>query len=204
MELPIDGLSRKTQLRVEARARRGRQQDADRLSRQIFQRLADSPEYRRAAALLLYLSFHSEVGTHPFLDRAWSEGKSVVVPYCAGERLELFRLESRDELAPGTLGILEPKAALRTAQRGVAVARIDLIVVPGLAFDRQCGRVGYGKGYYDRLLHQARADAALVAVAFECQVFPEVPVLPHDVRVDKVITEAAIYERSQPRFGAAE
>ena len=76
--------------------------------------------------------------------------------------------------------------------------------MPGLAFDRQCGRIGYGKGYYDRLLQQARADAALVAVAFECQVFPEVPVLPHDVRVDKIITEEAIYERSQPRFGAAE
>ena len=84
----------------------------------------------------------------------------------------------------------------------MAAAELDLVVVPGLAFDCQCGRLGYGKGYYDRLLHEVRHDAALVAVAFQCQIFPEVPVLPYDVRVDRVVTEEAMYQRSLPRFGA--
>jgi 5-formyltetrahydrofolate cyclo-ligase len=203
MEPPIDGQRRKSQLRDEARARRSRQQDAERLSRQIFERLAELPEYVRAGTLMLYLSFRSEVGTHEFLGRAWSAGKRVVVPCCVGQRLELFRLESPDELVPGTLGILEPGAPLRAAaDRRVAAAELDLVVVPGLAFDGQCGRLGYGKGYYDRLLHEVRDDAALVAVAFQCQIFPEVPVLPYDVRVDRVVTEEAMYRRSLPRFGA--
>ena len=205
MEPPIDAARRKSQLREEARARRNRQQDGKRLSGQIFQRLAELPEYVRAGTLMLYLSFRSEVGTHQFLHRAWSEGKRVVVPYCVGDRLELFRLESPDELAPGTLGILEPVAPLRTAaERRVAAAKLDLVVVPGLAFDRQCGRIGYGKGYYDRLLHEVRGDAALVAVAFQCQIFPEVPVLPDDVRMDRIVTEESIYQRSRPRFGLVE
>jgi 5-formyltetrahydrofolate cyclo-ligase len=202
MESPLDGQRRKSQLRDEARARRNRQPDGERLSRQILQRLAELPEYVRAGTLMLYLSFRSEVGTHHFPERAWSEGKRVVVPCCAGERLELFRLESPDELAPGTLGILEPSPRLRTvAERRVAAAEIDLVVVPGLAFDRQCGRIGYGKGYYDRLLHEVRGDAAVVAVAFQCQIFPEVPVLPYDVRVDRIVTEEAMYQRRGPRFG---
>ena len=102
------------------------------------------------------------------------------------------------------MGILEPNADLRArADRKVLPRELDLIVAPGLAFDRQCGRIGYGKGYYDRLFHEVRDDAAIVAVAFQCQIFPHVPVLPYDVRVDKVITEEAVYERVLPRHGLA-
>ena len=67
---------------------------------------------------------------------------------------------------------------------------LDLLVIPGLAFDRQGGRLGYGKGYFDRLLPGARPDALLAAVAFECQLFDAVPMQPYDVRVDAVVTES--------------
>ena len=77
---------------------------------------------------------------------------------------------------------------------------LDLLVIPGLAFDRQGGRIGYGKGYFDRLLPAARADALLAAVAFECQLFDAVPMQPYDVRVDAVITETDIYRRTLPRL----
>ncbi|MGO8691903.1 MAG: 5-formyltetrahydrofolate cyclo-ligase [Thermoguttaceae bacterium] len=192
---------RKTEIRAEASARRSQQQNGEGLSRQILQRLAESPEYARARTLLLYLSFRSEVATHDFPRQAWTAGKRVVVPYCAGEELELFRLDSPDELTPGAMGILEPAAALRPrGDRLVGADELDLVVVPGLAFDRQCGRLGYGKGYYDRLLRRVRADAALVAVAFQCQIFAEVPVLANDVRVDQIITEETLYRRSRPRL----
>jgi len=111
------------------------------------------------------------------------------------DRIELFPLRSMDELATGTWGILEPKLALRGREdRKVDARQLDLIVVPGLAFDRTGGRLGYGKGYYDRLLAEVRPDATLVAFAFECQLFATVPMHPHDVAMHKVITEKTVYE----------
>ncbi len=98
------------------------------------------------------------------------------------------------------LGILEPKPELREQnQRRVKVQELDLLVIPGLAFDRHGGRLGYGKGYFDRLLPGTRADALLAAVAFECQVFDAVPMQPYDVRVDAVVTQTDIYHRTLPR-----
>jgi 5-formyltetrahydrofolate cyclo-ligase len=159
------------------------------------------PEYLASRTLLTYMSFHSEVSTRQFLAAARADGKRLAVPYCVGDRLELFRLQDGDELAPGTLGILEPRQELRgRADRRLDLGELDLIVVPGLAFDLQCGRIGYGKGYYDRLLRQISPETAAVGVAFHCQIFREVPVLAYDVRVDKVVTETDVYERSRPRF----
>ena len=73
------------------------------------------------------------------------------------------------------------------------VRTLDLIMVPGVAFTREGARMGHGKGYYDKLLQHARADAPLVALAFECQLFPEIPVQAHDIYMDKIITERAVY-----------
>jgi 5-formyltetrahydrofolate cyclo-ligase len=192
---------RKQEIRKEATSRRRQQQNAERLSQQILARLVALPEYAHAATVMTYVDFRSEVHTRPLLTTAWQDGKRVVVSYCTPDKLELVRLETLDELAPGTLGIQEPCAELRSRpDRRVRVNELDLIVVPGLAFDRTCARIGYGKGYYDRLLRHARPAAAVVAVAFECQVFPEVPVLPYDVRVDMVVTETTIYRRTLPRW----
>ena len=79
------------------------------------------------------------------------------------------------------------------ASKRVEIEELDLIMVPGVAFDRRGGRSGHGKGYYDKLLEHARPDTPLVALAFECQMFDEVPMQDHDVFMDKVITEAAVY-----------
>jgi 5-formyltetrahydrofolate cyclo-ligase len=199
-EQPVDVRLLKGQLRKRAQANRRRQKDKERLSREICHKLAALPEYAGAATVMFYVDFRNEVRTRWFLPTAWQQGKRLVVPYCAAARLELFRLESIDELAPGIFRILEPKVELRgLAERKVDVSTVDLIVVPGVAFDREGGRLGHGKGYYDRLLRLVRPDTTLVALAFECQLFPAVPTQRHDVRMDKVITEKAIYERSQPR-----
>ena len=100
-----------------------------------------------------------------------------------------------NELAEGTFAILEPRPELRDRpERRVDVAEVDLVVVPGVAFDARGGRLGHGQGYYDRLLKHARPDATLVALAFECQMFAEIPVGPRDVVVDWVITEEHVYQ----------
>src|SRR4029079_12485020 len=98
-------------------------------------------------------------------------------------------------LAVGMYKILEPKQELRSLPaKQLQAADLDLVMVPGVAFDRHGARMGHGKGYYDKLLQHARLDAPLVALAFECQLFPEIPTAVHDVFMDKIITETAIYE----------
>jgi len=185
----------KRELRARARNLRKRQPDKDELSRRICARLAALPEYQRAVVVMFYVDFASEVRTRQFLPTAWDAGKRVVVPFCAGDDLELFHIESMEELAEGSYGILEPtEAVCGRRQRRVDAAGLDLIVVPGLAFDRRGGRLGQGKGYYDRLLRTVRPDAPRIALAFECQLVPVVPMRPHDAYVHKVITEAAVYE----------
>ncbi len=186
----------KSQLREQAHARRRDQQDKDGLSRQIMARFFALPEYQAAKTVLLYLDVRAEVRTRHDLPAALASGKKVVVPWCNDEgQLELFHLESLDELSVGMYKILEPKAELRSLPaKQVNVKEIDLIMVPGVAFDRRGGRMGHGKGYYDKLLEHARPTTPLVALAFECQLLPEIPVHAHDVFMDKVITEAEIYQ----------
>jgi 5-formyltetrahydrofolate cyclo-ligase len=135
------------------------------------------------------------VRTRHSLPEALRSGKKIVVPWCNDQgELELFHLTSMDELAVGMYKILEPKPELRQLPgKQVRAEDLDVVMVPGVAFDRRGGRMGHGKGYYDKLLQHARPDAPLVALAFECQLFPEIPVAPHDIFMDKIITEAAVY-----------
>src|SRR5581483_9788056 len=115
------------------------------------------------------------------LPQALASGKRIVVPYCVNNELELFLLGSMEELAIGMYKILEPRPELRgLAEKRIVPADLDLVMVPGVAFDRRGARMGHGFGYYDKLLQHARRDAPLVALAFECQLFPEVPTQAHD------------------------
>ncbi len=194
MEPTVDWGPGKAEIRKQANDNRRQQPDKERLSEAICARFASLPEYAAAGTVMFYVDVRSEVRTRQFLPTALAQGKRVVIPYCVADELELFRLESLDELAVATFGILEPKRDLRTLpQKRVEPEALDLVMVPGVAFDRQGGRTGHGKGYYDRVLERVRPDAPLIGIAFECQMFPEIPMLPHDIRMDKVITERAIY-----------
>jgi 5-formyltetrahydrofolate cyclo-ligase len=181
-------------LRDQAEANRAKLANKDELSQAIWDRFAGLAQYASAATVMLYVHMRDEVRTQPFLLQAIASGKRVVVPYCVNDDLELFNLQSMNELAIGTYGILEPRLELRAAPGRRADARtIDLVMLPGVAFDRRGGRIGHGRGYYDRLLPRLRPETSLVAVAFECQLFDEVPMLEHDVFADMIITEKSIY-----------
>ena len=144
--------------------------------------------YRSAAAVLWYVSMPSELATAPAIEAALADGKRVAVPWCDGDDLGLWRLEAVGELEPGTWGIPEPPPARRgEPARRTAPEAIDLVVVPGLAFDRRGRRLGHGKGYYDRLL--ARSPAVRAGLCYDAQVFPEVPAGPLDAVMDWVVTE---------------
>lgn len=186
----------KRQLRKQAHLARRGQQDKDGLSEHVLRSTLRLAEVERAESAMFYVDVRDEVRTKPALSDAIAGSRRIVVPWCndSGE-LELFHLESMDELASGMFGILEPALELRCVpHKCVGVSSLDAILVPGLAFDRIGGRLGHGRGYYDRLLRNARADCALIGLAWECQIFPEIPMGTQDIFMDFVVTERAIYE----------
>jgi 5-formyltetrahydrofolate cyclo-ligase len=190
----VDFQQRKKEIREQAHANRKDQPDKEQLSRTICERFVALPEYAAAKTAMFYVDVRTEVRTREYLPKVLGCGKRIVVPYCVDGELELFLLESMDELAIGMYKILEPKAELRSLpEKRVDVKELDIIMVPGVAFDHTGARMGHGFGYYDKLLEHARPDAPLVALAFECQLFPEIPTAPHDIFMDKIITERAIY-----------
>lgn len=193
-EQVIDFQQRKKALREQAHANRQAQEHKDDLSRRICETFVGLPEYAGARTVMFYVDVRSEVRTRHFLPTALTHGKRIVIPYCVADALELFHYESADELSVGMYKILEPKPELRALpDKRVEVDELDLIMVPGVAFDRSGARMGHGFGYYDKLLEHARADTPLVALAFECQLFDEIPTAAHDVFMDKIVTEKAVY-----------
>ncbi|MCR9211059.1 MAG: 5-formyltetrahydrofolate cyclo-ligase [bacterium] len=191
-------VAHKQEVREAAQAARREQTDKDGLSRLIVDTVTQLPSYREAACVMWYIDVRSEVRTRHALPAAIDSGKKVVVPFCVDGELELFHLESMSELSEGMYTILEPREELR----GVAAKRVrsndpDIVLVPGVAFDRQGARVGHGKGYYDKLLGNVRSDASLIALAFECQVVDSVPLQTHDIRMDMVVTENHVYPGKQ-------
>jgi len=184
----------KAEVRALASQRRRDLADKDRRSRAACRRFLELPQYAGAATVLVYMHIRDEVRTADLVTHALQTGKRVVVPYCVGDDLRLFLLADRAELLPGTLGIPEPKESLRSrAEKQVAPEELDLLAVPGLAFDRAGGRVGHGRGYFDRLLRHLRPDACSIGLAFECQLFDRVPMDSHDVPLDGIVTEERIY-----------
>ena len=187
----------KNELRRTAHDNRNKQENKDELSEWIVGAFMSLPEYTAASTVMFYIDVRSEVRTRHALPEALDSGKNIVVPWCNDDgELELFHLQSMDELETGMYGILEPSQELRRLpQKQVELKELDLIMVPGVGFDATGARMGHGKGYYDKLLENARQDTPLVALAFECQMFEEIPVAPHDVFMDKIITEQNIYSK---------
>lgn len=189
-------LSEKKQIiRKQAHSNRRAQEDKDRISCRIVDKLMRLDEYVQAKTVMFYVDVRDEVRTRQALPAAIESGKQVVIPYCVDGELELFLLEDTDELETGMYRILEPKPELRDVPaKRPKVEDLDLILVPGVAFDAAGGRTGHGKGYYDKLLQHALMSTPLIALAFECQMFEEIPTMSHDIFMDKVVTEDAVYD----------
>ncbi len=213
---------KKERMRREAIARRKSLPDKDLKSLAIWHLLSGCREYRSAETILLYLDVGSEVRTHctlPSLLGGSERGKDrivpweydfllpkkVLIPYCVEGEILLFRLVMETEIAPGAFGIHEPMPHWRQVlQRKASPEEIDLAILPGLAFDLEGARLGRGKGYYDQFVPNLRSDAIAVGLSFECQLFDQIPMEPHDRYLDMIITEQQVYRRPgsrQPRAG---
>ncbi|HET9576791.1 MAG TPA: 5-formyltetrahydrofolate cyclo-ligase [Usitatibacter sp.] len=181
----------KGQLRSEMIARRDAlpQAERDRLAAAFTAQLVAMPEYAAARSVLATMAIGSEWNTRPFLDRARADGKTVVLPRLTPppRRLALHSVEDLDrQLIPGVWDIPEPDPDRCAA---VTLADVDFAVIPALTMDRSGYRIGYGAGYFDRLL-TGRGNLPFCVTALPAPFIVEsLPHEPHDVPVDRLIDE---------------
>jgi 5-formyltetrahydrofolate cyclo-ligase len=161
-------------------------------NRAIEARLFEFANFLEAKIALLYINGDYEVQTESIIKRSYVYNKIVVLPAFDPEKFEM-RLMKVDklskELIPGPRSVLEPDA---NRCKTVPMERIDIAIIPGLAFDEKGGRIGSGKGYYDRLIPKLAITTRKVALTFEEQIVPQIPMESHDKHVDIIITDRRI------------
>ena len=157
-------------------------------SERIAGRLVELPEIREAGTVMAFWSFGSEVDTAPVLERLERAGKRIVLPRVEGEDVVAVIYAVGDEVAAAAFGAMEP-----TGTALVAPDEVDVVITPGVAFDRAGRRVGYGGGFYDRFLPKTREDVAAVAIAFDVQLVDgALPAGAYDRPVDAIVTESEV------------
>lgn len=158
-----------------------------RASARVCQKLIQLDEYRQAKTILFYMAVRNEIDVLQAIWQAWQDGKSVVLPRVKGSMIECILVEQLAQLQKGTFGILEPKNG-----KNVDPQQLDLVIVPGVAFDVQGYRLGYGGGYYDRLFSQypsLKRIGVLEHGQLVTTVYPEA----HDQKMDVLITSEQIF-----------
>jgi len=147
----------------------------------VFRKIELLPEFKSADSIFMYWSLPDELPTHEIISK-WMAEKFIILPTIKGDKLVLKRFISTDNLIQRTLGIWEPD--LTETYTG----KIDLIIVPGVAFDRKKNRLGRGKGYYDRFFKNNKAFR--IGVGFDCQLLDSIPIDRFDKKMDLIITKS--------------
>lgn len=179
----------KQEIRTEVKKRRAESnlETLHENSVKIIERFIELPMYQEAETLLAYVDAKREVETRLLMQQAWKDGKKVAAPRVDGDGIMYYYyINSLEELESGSFGIMEPKL-----ECAICEVEEGLLLMPGVAFDEKCHRVGYGGGYYDRYLEKHPA-LVHIALAFEFQVFEEVPFEKHDILPEMIVTEQRI------------
>ena len=181
-------MEKKGKMRRAAYDRRNAQENKDEVSAAAVEKFMALPEYEKAHTIMWYIDCRSETRTKPQLLAEVEKGeKKIIVPYCTedenGEnKLGLWHMESLEEMVVGKWNILEPPKELwGNPEKEVTPEELDMIMVPGVGFDRDGGRMGNGQGYYDRTMEKVRPDCFLIALCYESQLFDNILVAPHDL-----------------------
>ena len=166
-------------------------------SRAIIEKICGLSAYQHAGTVLVYSGFGSEIETQILIEQIIADGKIAVLPRVdrVAQSLILHSVKGPGELVASKWGIREPPAEAPT----VSASGIEFILMPGVAFDRTGNRLGYGRGYYDKLLTSVDPALARVAGAFSCQIVVKVPVGSHDQKIDTIITENEIINMQHER-----
>lgn len=156
-------------------------------NRMIQERLLSLDEFKAAKTVFFFASFRSEVDTTEMIKNSLSTGKRVVLPKVDKDKQELLLYEIQDfgDLAPGYMGIPEPSFQ----DKRMSINDVDLVIIPGAGFDALGNRIGYGGGYYDRLLSGLQKHIPVIAPAYEEQIVDSLPSEPHDIKVQMIVTD---------------
>ena len=160
--------------------------------RLIRESLLSLEEIKGAKLIFFFASFRSEVDTIGPMKSLLAEGKRVVLPKVDRENhtLLLYEVKSIEELVPGYMGIPEP--SVLSEERTITVNDIDAVVIPGAGFDEAGNRIGYGGGYYDRLLASSGKNIPVIAPAYEEQIVCAIPSEPHDIKTSMIVTDRRV------------
>lgn len=160
------------------------------LSAAITHRLVSLPEYQRASMVLGYMSFGTEFASRDWVQRVLDDGKHLILPRVdsVSKQLELYRVQDlTQQLQQGAWGIAEPVP--ERCERLIGLNAVEFALLPGVAFARDGARLGYGGGYYDKLLARMERRPVLVAAAFDVQLVDAIPQEDTDVKIDRIVTE---------------
>lgn len=163
------------------------QEEWDEKSHRIFKKVVTHPFFFDAKTVCCYVDFRREVGTRSIIEEAWRQEKKVAVPKIENDRMNFYYIEKWEDLEEGYYGILEPKTDCLLREEN------PLVIMPGAVYDSMRSRIGYGKGFYDRFLHEY-PKAFTLALAFELQMVEQVPCEEHDIRPQVLITEEEMYD----------
>ncbi len=165
--------------------------DVTTLSNKVFFNLKGIPEYSRAKSLMVYLDYKNEVETKEIIEDVLRQNKNAIIPISKPDTLELHlsNLISIQDLEVSTYGILEPK---KDKIFTVLPEIIDIVIVPGVVFDKNGYRIGYGKGYYDRFLSSLDHKFIAIGICYDFQLIDEVPKDIYDYQLDYIVTDERI------------
>lgn len=156
----------------------------------INETLKEQSFFKESKNIFIYIGFGSEIDTGDYIDDFLDSGKCIIIPRIdtITKEMEGVQINNMNDLQRNKYGILEPRATIKGFEKNF----IDLVVMPGVAFDTAGSRVGYGGGYYDKFLQNINASVQKVALAYEFQVIDKVPSEDHDIKADFIITEKRI------------
>ena len=179
------GLTKKQiRSKILVRLRIQKEEDRDRKSTIIGKKLFRALVFKTAKIVMFYIAFDGEVKTQEMIKEAQNLGKIIVVPVCGKDRITIrpCLLKYKAKLQRGPYGVLEP-----AIKKSIKLEDLDVVIVPGIAFDRKLNRLGRGKGCYDRFLKRLPEDTASIGLAFDFQILPSLPATSTDTKVNRVI-----------------
>ncbi|MEM4261424.1 MAG: 5-formyltetrahydrofolate cyclo-ligase, partial [Candidatus Diapherotrites archaeon] len=161
-----------------------RKTQVEKLSNKIIQKLKKLPEIKKAKKIAIYLDYNNEVKTRKLKKWLLEQGKKVYVPKMTTNGIVFVQIKEKTQFKKNKVGIKEPKKGRKTNPK-----KIELFIIPGIAFTKDLHRIGSGKGYYDKFFSKHKIKAKKIAIAYDFQIIKKIKKENHDIRMDMIITD---------------